>query len=211
MTHHRDSRPNDVVRKTSFAYDATTGLLKEERTQPGGAVDQDVRKLYTLDSYGNRTATIVCLPTASTCDPANLGFHQTTLTGLHRYSRTDYSASGRFPVTNWEPFWNGGSGSGTTLAMDSSCGFARQLRQRDGGNSSERRQDAHAVWPVRPALSGLEADQAGGHHERCQCIDDLSLVQPGGFVRPAPSSANRCSRPRRRASGRTSMRWVVRS
>lgn len=108
VTHRRPSR-TDVVRTTSFAYAMAapvTGQLTAERIQPNGAVDQDLRKEYTYDEYGNRTVTETCANPATSCSTA-IAFHPSAATVIQRYSRTAYDAAGRYPVATYEPFWNG--------------------------------------------------------------------------------------------------------
>lgn len=108
ITHRRPSRA-DVVRSTSFAYSMTgpvTGQLTAERTQANGSADQDLRKEYTYDAYGNRTVVETCAAPATSCTTA-IAFHPATLTAIQRYSRTTYDSQGRYPVTTYEPFWNG--------------------------------------------------------------------------------------------------------
>ncbi|WP_163839463.1 FG-GAP-like repeat-containing protein [Pseudoxanthomonas sacheonensis] len=109
ITHRRPSQP-DVVRTTGFSYSmggAATGLLSEERTQPGGSADQALTKTYTLDQYGNRVQSVICGAPATSCSTTGFQFHPAALNAVKRYSRVEYDAQGRFPVTTIEPFWNG--------------------------------------------------------------------------------------------------------
>lgn len=109
VTHRRPSQP-DVVRTTGFSYSmggAATGLLSEERTQPGGSADQALTKTYTLDQYGNRVQSVVCGAPATSCSTTGFQFHPAALNAVKRYSRVEYDTQGRFPVTTIEPFWNG--------------------------------------------------------------------------------------------------------
>jgi RHS repeat-associated protein len=114
VTHERPGKAA-VVRRSRFGYamsEPVTGLLVEERSQPGGPVSRDLRKLHAYDEFGNRIRTVTCLPTTPGCDPATfdpaaLQFHQSTLQGVHRYSRVAYDGIGRYPVKTYEPFWNG--------------------------------------------------------------------------------------------------------
>ena len=56
VTHKRDDNAAaNVMRKSSFTYDATTGLLKTETVQPGGVSGQTLITTYTRDSAGNVT------------------------------------------------------------------------------------------------------------------------------------------------------------
>jgi RHS repeat-associated protein len=108
VTHRRPSRA-DIVRVSDFGYNMSgpiTGLLAVERVQPGGTAAQLLRKEYTLDEFGNRTAVETCANPATACD-SSIVFHPATSTAIERYSRTVYSSDGRFPVATYEPFWNG--------------------------------------------------------------------------------------------------------
>ncbi len=118
VTHKRAPSADDV-KTTNFVYDPNTGLLKEERLQQGGSIDQDVRKVYTLDEYGNRTSATTCLPSAPSCDSASLEFHQQSLYGVHRLSRIAYDSDGRYQVENLEPFWSPSTATGTSLRQTS--------------------------------------------------------------------------------------------
>ncbi|WP_202844157.1 toxin TcdB middle/N-terminal domain-containing protein [Luteimonas saliphila] len=116
------SRPgvSSVVRKTAFNYamgGAATGLLDVERTgytesNGSGAADQNLLKIHTLDSYGNRTMTRICanangLPSGTDCNAALTQFRPANARTIHRYSKTVFDSRGRFPTETWEPFWNG--------------------------------------------------------------------------------------------------------
>lgn len=108
VTHSRPSLAN-VVRTSNFAYSTTgayTGLLTVERSQYGGPVDQDLRKEYTYDDYGNKTIAETCANPATACTTA-ISFHPVSATAIQRYSKVTYDAIGRFPVATIEPFWNG--------------------------------------------------------------------------------------------------------
>ncbi len=106
ITHRRPGQP-DVVRTAGFSYEmggAVSGLLTEERTQPGGSADQSITKAYVLDQYGNRTQTSQCAAPAS-CDGAAFTFHPASANSIFRYSKVQYDAQGRFPIATIEPFW----------------------------------------------------------------------------------------------------------
>lgn len=110
VTHARPGQP-DVVRNVAFAYamgGPVTGLLTEERTQPGGGDALDLRTLYALDAYGNRTRTTLCAGVAD-CSPAALVFQPAAQAAVHRTSRVVFDAAGRYPVETWEPFRSGSS------------------------------------------------------------------------------------------------------
>lgn len=108
VTHRRPGRP-DVVRSNSFAYEmgeAATGLLKEERVQPGGDLSVDARTVYALDEFGNRRQVAKCSahPNAG-CGPAGFNAKPSLALEVNRYSRVTYDAHGRFPVATYEPFF----------------------------------------------------------------------------------------------------------
>ncbi|RNF85293.1 hypothetical protein EER27_05890 [Lysobacter psychrotolerans] len=116
VTHRRPGLP-DVVRKSQFAYDVgptMTGQLTQERSFAGDGSDarQNLLKVYTLDEYGNRVRSSTCAhpATASACAGA-VDFHPATPTHIRRYSRIKYDTRGRYPVTTYEPFWNGAGAS----------------------------------------------------------------------------------------------------
>lgn len=105
-THRRPGMP-DVVRTMSFAYamgGPVTGLLTEERVQPGGNVRQDLRKAYTLDDYGNRIASFVCSQQVADCRSTSLQYSLWDMERVHRYSRQEYDARGRYPTRTIELF-----------------------------------------------------------------------------------------------------------
>ncbi|HCF2456845.1 TPA: VCBS repeat-containing protein [Pseudomonas aeruginosa] len=111
ITHRRPGQA-DVVRTTGFGYamgGAATGLLNEERIQPGGSADLASSKVYALDEYGNRLQSTTCAAPATNCSTAGFAFHPAGLDAVKRYSRVEYDASGRFPVATYEPFWSGAS------------------------------------------------------------------------------------------------------
>ena len=104
VTHRRPAKV-DVVRTTSFAYamaGPVTGLLNEERIQPGGSALQDLRKAYTLDDYGNRVASYLCNNAVAICRSAVSYYSMWDYTHLHRYSRQQYDARGRYPIRSIE-------------------------------------------------------------------------------------------------------------
>ncbi|WP_448670984.1 FG-GAP-like repeat-containing protein [Pseudoxanthomonas mexicana] len=112
VTHRRPGQP-DIVRTTGFGYamsGAGTGLLTEERTQPGGAVDLASTTSYLLDDFGNRVQSTTCAAPASNCSLSGFVFQPSSLDAVKRYSRVEYDANGRFPVATYEPFWSAGGG-----------------------------------------------------------------------------------------------------
>lgn len=122
ITHRRPGQP-DIVRTTGFSYamsGAGTGLLTEERTQPGGAADLSSTTNYLLDDFGNRLQTTTCAAPATGCSVAGFQFHPAAAEAVKRYSRVEYDAQGRFPVATFEPFWTQGGGTEvqTTRILD---------------------------------------------------------------------------------------------
>lgn len=106
VTHRRPGMP-DVVRTTWFGYamsGPTTGLLVEERLQPTGDEFQDLRKVYNLDEYGNRVFSAVCTKQVADCRSTNIQYSMWDWARIHRYSRQEYDARGRFPTRTIELF-----------------------------------------------------------------------------------------------------------
>lgn len=106
VTHRRPGVP-DVVRNTSFAYamsGAATGLLTEERTQPGGDERHDLRKAYVLDDYGNRVASFLCSNHVTNCTSTAIQYDLWNSTRVHRYGRQEYDSRGRYPTRTIELF-----------------------------------------------------------------------------------------------------------
>lgn len=113
VTHRRVGQP-DVVRTTGFSYQmsgATTGLLTEERLQPGGAANLASTKAHQLDAYGNRLQMTTCAGAATPCSTSGFQFRPAAATHVRRYARVEYDAQGRFPVATYEPFWNSSGGA----------------------------------------------------------------------------------------------------
>lgn len=112
VTHQRPGQ-TDVVRSTSFGYamaGAATGLLTEERVQPGGALAEDQRTVYSLDEFGNRYQVARCSAHSNAgCGPAGFNARPADAMEVNRYARTAYDARGRFPIATVEPFltWHG--------------------------------------------------------------------------------------------------------
>ncbi len=108
-----------IARTTDYTYATTTGLLTSERLQSGGPADQDLRTLYTLDAYGNRTGAYQCSNdlTDSQCTSTS-GFPQQPLNGsghsgnlVHRYAKTSFDSIGRYTTGSRLPFYSvGGAG-----------------------------------------------------------------------------------------------------
>lgn len=112
VTHQRPGKTS-VVKSASFAYDmagAFTGQMTQETTQPGGGVNQELRKVYTLDAYGNRIRSSTCSTDIASCGTTAVTFHPTA-TSINRYARVVYDSTGRYPVSTYEPFWNGSGAS----------------------------------------------------------------------------------------------------
>lgn len=112
ITHRRPGYP-DVVRTAGFGYamsGAKTGLLTLEQTQPGGAANLASANAYALDEFGNRLQSVTCAAPTTGCSLSGFVFQPSSLDAIRRYSRVEYDAQGRFPVSTYEPFWDGTSG-----------------------------------------------------------------------------------------------------
>ncbi|NZA25048.1 VCBS repeat-containing protein [Luteimonas sp. SJ-92] len=107
VTHRRPSR-DDVVRTADFAYDTgsgpVTGLLRVERSQRDAGADQDIRKEYTRDAFGNVVQTVTCAAPVSPCTTGGFTFRPANLQTVHRYSRTTFDSRGRYALATYEPF-----------------------------------------------------------------------------------------------------------
>jgi RHS repeat-associated protein len=110
----RPSQPT-IARTSSFGYDTgtgstNTGLLVSERIQSGGAADQDLRTVYTLDAYGNRTGAYQCsadLSTDTSCKSTSAFVQQEPNgTKVHRYAKTAYDSIGRYATGSAIPFYS---------------------------------------------------------------------------------------------------------
>jgi RHS repeat-associated protein len=75
---------SDIIRKTQFTYDPTTGLLLKEIVEPGDSLSSE--KVYERDVYGNITKST------------------TTSGGVSRYLRTVYDNKGRFSIKTYNAF-----------------------------------------------------------------------------------------------------------
>ncbi|WP_368563150.1 toxin TcdB middle/N-terminal domain-containing protein [Pseudoxanthomonas sp. UTMC 1351] len=140
VTHRRPGYP-DVVRTAGFSYamgGAATGLLTEERTQPGGAADQALATSYVLDDFGNRIQAVTCAAPATACSVSGFVFRPSAVDALRRYSRIVFDAQGRFPVATYEPFWNGAAGEErrtSYVAARNEFGDATEVRDANGVRS----------------------------------------------------------------------------
>ncbi|MGH8078553.1 MAG: hypothetical protein ACREPE_14690, partial [Lysobacter sp.] len=98
------------MRSTSFSYamgGAATGLLTEERVQANGPADQDLRKIYGYDDFGNKTLVQTCAAHSTMRCNTSPNFRSTDEYDVVRYSRVTYDSRGRFPIKTSEPFWDG--------------------------------------------------------------------------------------------------------
>lgn len=99
------------TRTSQFEYDAATGLLNGEITEPNGPVDQSLRKAYELDVYGNRTRSATCsnahFTSRTAClDASSASFknHWGTTTQqqyVKRIGRVGYDSRGRYATTSY--------------------------------------------------------------------------------------------------------------
>ena len=86
------------TRKSSFEYDAVTGLLTKEKIEPG--TNMELVKTYAHDGFGNRICVIVegsdisDQGATNTCDIGG-----GTVLNQGRITSTTYDSQGRFPVT----------------------------------------------------------------------------------------------------------------
>lgn len=94
-------------RKTSFAYDTTTGQLLRERLQYDEGADVDLKRVYVLDAYGNRLRESACSVDIADCGTTAVDFHPAIATSVNRYTRTAYDLLGRYPKETFAPFWSG--------------------------------------------------------------------------------------------------------
>lgn len=104
---------SDATRKSNFTYDPATGILNSERVQSGGAADQDLRTLYTLDEWGNRTEAYQCSSDISdgACKTNAFSQQQVYGTSVHRYAKTMWDSHHRYTTGSKLPFY---TASGST-------------------------------------------------------------------------------------------------
>lgn len=120
VTHTRDGV--SITRHTGFDYSMTgpvTGLLTAERTEPGGATNLELKKFYTLDVYGNRTATYTCSnsTTDSTCQGVTgFSFQPANDLDVRRYAKQTFDTIGRYALTTAERFRTAAGSSEVTSA-----------------------------------------------------------------------------------------------
>lgn len=88
---HQAPGTSDITRKSSFTYDATTGLLDSETIEQGTAAELTTH--YTYDQWGNKTQVDVTSPqVASTLSSGE------TLPSQTRTTTTVYDSNGQFPL-----------------------------------------------------------------------------------------------------------------
>ena len=112
-----------TTRASDFCYDVSgntgnclglattmgnTGLLLSERVQQGVSAAQDLRTIYTLDSYGNRAAAYQCSYELSNdvCQSTTDFAQQQSGTAVHRYAKTAYDSIGRYTIGSSLPFYS---------------------------------------------------------------------------------------------------------
>lgn len=152
------------TRDSSFAYDmsstAKTGFLTSQTVQPGGDVDEELREMYTLDGYGNRSYVFECSAmeadgttlTPAECRTPSRVKHRPDgisgeITAVHRYSRATYTPStGRYLVSTRLPFY---SVSGTNNVTEQP---ALTIGSRDEFGNVTQQTDARGL--VSTAKSG---------------------------------------------------------
>ncbi len=125
------------TRASRFDYDLAgsekTGLLTQEKVQPGGDAAQELRTLHTLDAYGNRTHSFQCsafeadgstLTDAECKTPARVSHRPAgtpgEITAVHRYARTAYDAKGRYARATYLPYYTGAAGPTGTVSEQAS-------------------------------------------------------------------------------------------
>lgn len=103
----------NTVRRTSFGYNATTGLLEVERLQPGGSSAEALTKVHSYDPFGNEVRTAVCAAvdenvcratTAST-----IMFRSPDPLRVQRVSGRSMEPNSLFPLAEWSVFQPQGS------------------------------------------------------------------------------------------------------
>jgi RHS repeat-associated protein len=97
----------DIVRTMGYAHDLSgpaTGLLTEVRKQAGGDASQALTTVYKRDEFGNRVQATTCAAPATNCSTTGFVFQPADPLAIKRYSRVEYDAQGRFPITAYEPF-----------------------------------------------------------------------------------------------------------
>lgn len=142
------------ARVVSFRYDATTGVLDEERTEPSNnvtdpAIGADaatfLRTAYTLDSYGNRTAVALCsshLASRAACVSSTVLTQrpsEATPTYILRRSTVAFDALNRYPMSTTRPFYNPADANGVRNAT------AEAVLARNALGDPTQADDANAV------------------------------------------------------------------
>lgn len=128
-----------TTKTSSFAYDATTGLLNEEVIEPGKGVELELKTVYQHDSFGNVVKTTVCAADFNNCaagaaGPANLPFRtsEAIFDAQGRFATTLKNALGETEILVYDPvFGNVTSSTGPNLITTLSFydGFGRKIRE----------------------------------------------------------------------------------
>lgn len=190
------SRPNrsDRVRKTAFAYDATTGQLLRERLAYDQDASMDLKRVYVLDDYGNRLQESACSVDVPNCgDNGGIVFHPALATTVNRSTRTAYnnagSDPGRYPVATYALFHDEGATNGVrevatqTVSDRDVFGNVTQAYDANGVDSVAvygRLGRAYYTW-TETVPGSTPGDPAGG-------IDSYTLYRDCGDV-SCPSGA----------------------
>ncbi|HEX7917057.1 FG-GAP-like repeat-containing protein [Rudaea sp.] len=137
------ARPNQTTRQrsTNYTYDPASGFLTSERIQAGGSADQDLRTLYDLDAFGNRTGAYQCsndvTDTQCRAGATNGSVTQRqTGTTVLRYAKTNYDNSGSYVIGSRLPFatvsggWN--EQTATAISFRDEFGNATQQNSING-------------------------------------------------------------------------------
>ncbi len=100
---HQKTGVTDIIRSSSFEYDATTGLLNKEVIEPNGDDQKNLTTVYQHDTFGNILQITQCSSHVASCgtettqDANNPYF-------INRSSYTEYDSDGRYPVKTRNSF-----------------------------------------------------------------------------------------------------------
>ncbi len=102
VTHSRSGKPN-ISRTSSFIYDATTGMLKEELIEPNGNNAEKLRTVHLYDGYGNKTLKRTCSSDVSSCATSTV-VSDGHAHHINRWSTTVYDSQGRYAIKKLNAF-----------------------------------------------------------------------------------------------------------
>ena len=153
---------SSLTRESRFEYDmdsvTRTGALTVERVagllnaSSATALDGSASELKTIrlrDAYGNVTDTFVCSGDVSTADckdpnkvkQRTAGVNDAPLMRVHRYSRTEYDAQGRYPIRTLAPYFKEAEPAGVLHALEEVSnrdllGNVLQTNRLNGGSAT---------------------------------------------------------------------------